>query len=122
MLVTPLLSMSSVIEASHRWAGPAHMSSLLDAVVFLAGILYASTPSFVSGASITRAARATALEDATWLAVFYALLVAPSVCLQCQHLALHLTVAWIAGMLAGAFLGSLGGVWVGARLQMATSG
>ena len=121
MLATPVLSMSSVIEALHRWGEPAEMALALDAVVLLAGILYALTPSFVSGAGISRGTRATALADASWLAVFYALLVAPSVCLQCQHLAVHLTVAWIAGMLAGAFLGSLGGVWVAARLHVATA-
>lgn len=121
LLAAPVLSMPAVIEASHRWLAAAQPSALLNGAILLAGALYASTPAFFSGVTIARASPNTILADATWLAVVYALLIAPSVCLQCWHLALGLTVAWVAGMLAGAFLGSLGGVSMAVRLRMATT-
>lgn len=127
LIVTPVLSMPAVIEASRRWIEAAEASSLLNVTVLLTGVLYASTPAFASSLTVTRASRFTrasrsaVLSDATWLAGIYALLVAPSVCLQCQHLALSLTVAWVAGMLLGAFLGSLSGVSLGTRLRPMTA-
>ena len=113
--------MPAVIEASRLWIEAAEASSLLHAVLLMAGVLYASTPALVSSLAVTRTPRSTVLKDATLLAVIYALLVAPSVCLQCQHLALSLTAVWVAGMAVGAFLGSLSGVLLGTRLRPMTA-
>lgn len=121
LLATPMLSMPAVIEASRRWVETAQASSLLNGAVILAGVLYASMPVLVAGATTVRGSRSTVLADAARLAGLYALLIAPSVCVQCQHVALGLTVAWVAGMLPGAFLGGLVGASLSARLRTATT-
>jgi len=119
VLVTPLLSMPAVIEAPRRWLEVAHSPLLPNLEILIAGILYAATSAFVSGVTVARGSCGLLLADTTWLAGAYAALVAPSAFVQCQHLALGLTVAWVGGMLVGAFLGCLGGVSLSARLRVA---
>lgn len=117
VVLAPALSMPAVIEACRRWLEAAQPSVLLNAAIVLAGALYASTPVFLSGAVVTRVPRGGAVHEALPLAGVYALLLAPSVYLQCHTLTLSLTAPWVAGVLLGSCLGSMGGVAVAARLR-----
>jgi len=117
VLFAPVLSMPAVIEACRRWLEAAQASVLLNAAIVLAGALYASTPVFLSGAVITRVPRGGAVHEALPLAGAYLLLLAPSVYLQCHTLTLSLTAPWVAGVLLGSCLGSMGGVAVAVRLR-----
>ena len=121
VLLAPALSMPAVIEACRRWLEAAQASVLLNAAIVLAGALYASTPVFLSGAVVTRVPRRGAVREALPLAGAYTLLLAPSVYLQCHALTLSLTAPWVAGVLLGSCLGSMGGVAVAARLRPATA-
>jgi len=122
MFLTPWLPMPAVIEVSSRWFDSAQALSPASGGVLLAGLLFAAIPTFASSATITRGmASRAAMVDATWLLGLYALLIAPSVCLQCHPIALVLTVTWVAGMLVGAFLGCLGGVSLSARFRTVTA-
>ena len=117
VLAAPALSMPAVIEACRRWLEAAQASVLLNAAIVLAGALYASTPVFLSGAVVTRVPRGGAAHEALPLAGAYLLLLAPSVYLQCHTLTLSLTAPWVAGVLLGSCLGSMGGVAVAVRLR-----
>lgn len=117
VLAAPVLSMPTVIEACRRWLEAAQASVVLNAAIVLAGALYASTPVFVSAAVGTRVRPGRVVHEALSLAGIYALLLAPSVYLQCHTLTLSLTAPWVAGVLLGTCLGSMGGVAVAARLR-----
>lgn len=117
VLLAPALSMPGVIDACRGWLEAAQASVLLNALILLAGALYASTPVFLSGAVVTRVPRGGGVHGALPLASAYALLLAPSVYLQCHTLTLSLTAPWVAGILLGSCLGSIGGVSVAARLR-----
>lgn len=117
VLAAPVLSMPTVIEACRRWLEAAQASVALNAAIVLAGALYAATPMFFSGAVGTRVRPGRVVHEALSLAGVYALLLAPSVYLQCHALTLNLTAPWVAGVLLGTCLGSVGGVAVAARVR-----
>jgi len=121
VLFAPVLSMPAVIEACRRWLEAAQSSVALNAAIVLAGALYASTPIFLSSAILTRARPTGIVSDALRLAGVYGLLLAPSVYLQCHPLTLSLVAPWVAGMLLGSCVGSIGGVSVASRLRLVSS-
>jgi hypothetical protein len=115
-LLAPVLSMPDVIEACRRWLEAAQGSPLLNGLVATAGTLYAATPVFVSGATVTRR-RPGVVADAARLAGVYALLLAPSVYLQCHPLSMALIAPWVVGVVVGCWLGSLGGMSIAPRAR-----
>ena len=117
VLFAPVLSMPAVIEACRRWLETAQASVALNGVILLAGALYAATPVFLSSAALMRARPGGIASDAVRLVGVYGLLLTPSVYLQCHPLALSLIAPWVAGLLLGSCLGSMGGVAVAARLR-----
>jgi hypothetical protein len=119
VVLAPVLSMPSVVEVCRRWLETAQASVVLNAALFLAGTLYASAPVFVSSAAVTGARPGSLLPDALRLAGIYTLLLGPSVYLQCHALTLSLVAPWVAGILVGSWVGSLGGVCLGPRLRSA---
>lgn len=118
IVLASALSMPVVIEACRRWLEAAHASVALNAAVVLAGALYGSVPVFLSSAIVSGGSRRIA-SGAIRLAAMYALLLAPSVYLQCHPLTLSLTVPWVAGVLLGSWLGSVGGMAVAVRWRLA---
>ena len=116
VLVAPLLSMPAVIEIC-RSLEVAQASVVVDAALVLAGAMYAATPVFLVGATVVRARPRRVVADAVGLAVVYALLLCPSVYLQCQALELSLIASWVAGMLVGSWLGSVGAASIASRLR-----
>ncbi len=120
VLLGPVLSMPAVIEACRRWLEAAQASAVLNIVLAVAGTLYASTPVFMSGMTITRARPGKIMSDVLRLAGAYGLLIAPSVYLQCHTLTLSLIAPWVAGVVLGSFLGSAAGISVASRLRPAS--
>ncbi len=117
ILFAPVLSMPAVIEACRRWLEAAQASTALNGAIVMAGALYGALPVFLSSAVIMRPRAGGIGADAVRVAGVYGLLLAPSVYLQCDELALALVAPWVAGVLLGSLLGSAGGVAVASRLH-----
>lgn len=121
VLLAPVVPMPAVVEACRRWLEGAQASVALNALLVLAGALYGAAPVALAGALALRPRPGDLLAPAVRLAGGYALLLAPSVYLQCQALTLALLAPWVAGLLLGAGLGALGGAAAGARLRPAAT-
>ena len=115
VVLAPVLSVPALVEVCRRWLEAAQASPLLNAALVLAGLLHTAAPVFVSSASVGRARAGEVAGDSLRLAGVYGVLLAPSVYLQCQALTLGLTAPWVAGVVLGSWLGSIGGVSVAAR-------
>jgi len=121
VLFAPVLSMPAVIEACRRWLEAAQASVALNGAIVLAGAIYAAMPVFLSSMIVTRVRPGGIVSDAVHLAAIYGLLLAPSVYLQCHTLALSLIAPWVAGVVLGSCLGSVGGVSVASRLRLVSA-
>lgn len=104
MILAPVLSIPSVVEACARWiqAAPASLAFALVLTLLAAG--YTAGPLLLGGLVFGRSTGARPLADGATLSVLYALLIAPAVYLQCLTLPLNVTAVWMAGGIVGAGL------------------
>jgi anti-sigma factor RsiW len=104
ILASPL-SIPSVVEACARLlqAAPGSVLFSLLLLVFAAG--YTAGPLLVGGFAFGRPRPGSRLKDGATLSLLYVLLIAPAVYLQCLQLPLNVTAVWMAGTIAGAWLG-----------------
>jgi len=113
LILAPPLSIPSVVEVCARMvrAAPESVSFALLLVLFAAG--YTAGPLLVGGLGFRCVERDHRIADGAMLSIFYALLIAPAVYLECLGLPLEITAAWMAGAVLGAAAAGPVSLWLG---------
>jgi len=102
LILVPLLSIPSVVEACARLVQAAPESVLFSLVLVLFAAGYTAGPLLVAGLALGQPRPDHQLADGATLSVLYALLIAPAVYLQCLALPLNVAAVWVAGAVLGA--------------------
>lgn len=111
LILVPLLAIPGVVEACLRLAKVVAGGSWPDGLaIALGAAAYTAVPVLIGGA-LFGGERRGRFQDGLVLGALYGLLIAPAVFLQCLPLPLETTAAWMAGALAGAWLGGIGATW-----------
>jgi hypothetical protein len=85
------------------------------AIAFVVGCLYAAVPLFGAGLLAGRFAGGRALPCGAWLAVPFLSIALPYAVAACQGLGAVFLLSVVSGLAAGAFIGGLGGAYLGRR-------
>ncbi|MFQ5828357.1 MAG: anti-sigma factor family protein [Candidatus Methylomirabilia bacterium] len=112
LILVPPLSIPSVVEACARLIQAAPGSLSFALVLLLLAVGYTAGPLMVGGLAFGRLRQGPRRADGTMLSVFYVLLIAPAVYLQCLSLPLNVTALWMAGAILGAGLAGPASVWL----------
>ncbi len=112
LLITPVLSIHTVVEACRSWLGGAKGSIPLNLLLFLAGSLYTAVPVFLASFALSQDGEGPHAQTGLGSGLLYLLLIAPAIALQCASLTLGILATWLAGALAGAAAGGPAGLWL----------
>lgn len=104
LVLVPVLSIPSVVEACERWATAAQSSAPFTLVLLVVAAGYTAGPLVVGGLIGSGAHDRRGVVDGVKLSLLYGLMIAPAVYLQCLSLPLEITALWMSGAVLGAAL------------------
>jgi hypothetical protein len=117
LILTPPLSIPSVVEACERWIRAAPESGVFAMVLVLFAAGYTAGPLMIGALALGRPRPESRIVEEATLSGVYALLIAPAVYVECAGLPLDVTALWMAGAILGAALGGPAGLRAGRWLR-----
>jgi hypothetical protein len=119
LVLTPVLTIPSVVEACRDWMGTAQHSASLALVMVVVAAGYTAAPLLLGVVGARTRREGGWLVDGLKLSGLYAALIAPAVYLECVALPPEVMALWMAGAVIGAGAGGPIGLRLGGWLRPA---
>lgn len=121
LLLVPATTIPGVVDACERWVQAGRGSAPMALMLMTIAAGYTAGPLVLGAVAARRESAREWIADGLKLSGLYALLIAPTVALQCVALPLETTSLWMAGALVGCAAAGPAGLRLGGWLRQATA-